>query len=290
MSEHADNERSERFRAEVAAAWAPSRKEDPVTDPPESHPEIDDLVAYQAGEMDEESEGRLHEHLMACPECLDRLSELEGFVEAGERGPTEVRDLDEAAAWRALRPRWKNPEKAPRKIPETESDPGSAKLPWTLAASFLVAALGMGLWAGLTSTEVTRLRGELAEHTGEARPGASVVHELFAGATQRVVDRDGDAHRLDLGTSGADQFTLLLHLPEAPEHDAYEAALHESTDEREQWRGTVYRDRGGVFPLTVPRSFLTADRYRITLYGLTGDRRQLLATYTLELAAQDASN
>jgi len=274
----------ESFRAEVAAALSPEENLAGGDNPGTEHPGLDELIAYHAGELGDVEAGRLQDHLVACGGCLDRLSELEGFVAAEEQGPPEVGDLEEATAWRALRPRLSDPQ--PGRVTERRASRASRNLPWTLAASFLVAALGTGLWAFLATSEVATLRTRLARL---AQPRPSVAIDLFADSMERSPDGRPAPVDLDAPT-GADHLTLFLHLPEAPDHPAYEANITDA-DGRELWRGAVFEDEAGIFTLGIPRAFLTAGRYRITLYGVlggvTGDTRRPLATYPLDLASGD---
>ena len=66
--------------------------------------------------------------------------------------------------------------------------------------------------------------------------------------------------------------------------DAFEAAITDA-EGRELWSGPIQGSEYGTFLLGIPRPFLEAGSYRIVLYALTGDRRQPIETYALELAS-----
>lgn len=258
------------FRAEVRAALAGMGATEGAANP-EDHPTIDELIAYRGGELAEAETDRLQEHLAHCRSCLDRLAELEGFVEAGKQGPSEVASLEEASAWRALEEH--------RTAPRHTAPGRNAAL--ALAASFLVAAIGLGLWAMQQRIETAQLREQLAELS---RPQPAI----------RVVDLFSEAHvRSGEGTeptpvdlTAVEHLTVILHPPpEMPDFARYEAVIADPAG-NERWRGRLYRDGFGDLVLGLPRPFVDARSHRIDLYGIGGDDRQHrrhLATFPLDL-------
>lgn len=255
-------ESSNEFRAEVTAALAGSVGDVRLRGS-DDHPTLDDLIAYHQGGIEDAEAERVQEHLVLCGECLDRLTELDGFVEAGAQGPPEVGSLEEAAAWRVLRHRLAAP---------------SRTVPLALAASFLVAAIGLGLWAIQQRIETARLREQLTQVT-QPQPAATIM-DLYSESTVR-----GAAEKpspVDL--SSVDHLTVILNVPESPDVAAYETEIVDSED-RALWRGRVQRDEHGTIALGIPRPFLDAGSYRIVLYGVTGDRRQRIETFPLDLVS-----
>jgi len=250
------------FRAEVAAAVAESIEDERLRGS-DDHPTLDGLIAYHQGRLEASEADHLQEHLVVCRECLDRLTELDGFVEAGAQGPPEVGSLEEASAWRALRSRLKSPGRT---------------VPLALAASFLVAAIGLGLWAIQQRIETARLHEQLAQVT-QPQPAATIV-DLYSESTVRGLAETPSP--VDL--SAVDHLTVILNVPEAPDVAAYEAEIVDS-EERALWRGRVRRDEHGTIALGFPRPFLDAGSYRIVLYGVTGDRRQRIETFALDLVS-----
>ena len=250
------------FRAEVGTALAGTSPAEGVASP-ESHPTLDELIAYREDQLAEPEADRLQEHLVSCRECFDRLTELEGFVEAGVHGPPEVASLEEASAWRALQGRRTTRYRT---------------VPLTLAASFLVAAIGLGLWAVQQRGEAVQLREQLAA-LSQPQPDTRIV-DLFSDAQVRSgLEKPSP---VDPGT--LDHLTVILHLPEPPDLAAYEAAIADP-EGRELWRGPLRMDEDGALTLGIPGAFLAAGTYRIALYGVAGDSRQLLETFPLELVS-----
>jgi hypothetical protein len=257
---------SSEFRAEVAAAVVGS-VEDEARRGSENHPTLEELIAYHQGRLEDAEVDRFQEHLLVCRECLARLSELDRFVEAGERTPPEIGSLEEASAWRALRPRLTRPRLAAP----------SRTVSLALAASFLVAAVGLGVWAFQQRLETAQLREQVAR-LSRPQPAATIV-ELFPGSTRGSAEQPPP---VDLAST--DHLTVLLHLPEPPDFAAYEAEIV-GTEGRELWRGGVRMDSYGTFSLGIPRSFLDAGSYRIVLYGLVDDGRRRIETFPLELVS-----
>lgn len=264
------SDNSSRLRAEMDAALATCVRETVEEwirnrEPRDSvqHPDLDELMAYRQGRIEDSETDRLQEHLLRCRECLDRLSELEGFIEAGEQGPPEVVSLEEASAWRALRLRLRRPGRT---------------VPLALAATFLLAAMGLGLWAIQQRTETTRLREQLVR-ISRPQPATRIV-DLYSGS--RVRGSTDEPSPVDLST--LDHLTVILHLPEPPEVEAFEAEILDSAG-RALWRGRVRMDELGTLALGIPRPFLDAGRYRIVLYGVTGESQRRVGTFPLDLVS-----
>ena len=71
-----------------------------------SHPGLDELVAYHAGELDAETSARLQDHLVLCPRCAEQLLELDAFTADAAIPPHEASaKVVPIARWRAGRPR-----------------------------------------------------------------------------------------------------------------------------------------------------------------------------------------
>lgn len=249
-------ETTDRFRADVAAALAGAS-------PGDDHPSPEDLVAYRQGRLEPAEAENLQDHLVLCPECADHLAELESFVEAGSQGPPQARSLPETSAWRALQSRLRAPGR-----PALQA----------LAASLLVAALGLGFWAFHQHGAAVELREQLAR-LSQPQPAATLV-DLYPASGVRGVD--GGPSPVDLGA--ADHLTVILHVPESPDAPAYEVDIVGSRG-RTLWSGRVSMDAHGTLTLGIPRSFLDAGEYRIVLYGVTGDAREPLETFLLVLAS-----
>lgn len=80
--------------------FAPLREE--ARDPGD-HPTPEELSAYHAKELSPADDLRVREHVVACRECADLVLDLQALYDAGREEPSEVADLEQAAAWRDLR-------------------------------------------------------------------------------------------------------------------------------------------------------------------------------------------
>jgi Putative zinc-finger len=113
---------------------------------PGDHPTPDQWLAYQRGELPAEEEARLQEHLGRCRDCFDLAAGAAAFAEPDEElNPSE--ELATAALWRELRPQLDPVPDNVRPI-SAGARPRSQgfHVPTTLAASFLVALLGLTGW------------------------------------------------------------------------------------------------------------------------------------------------
>ncbi len=236
--------------------------EGPTTPPPATHPDLDRWFAYHAGELASDDEAELQGHLVDCRDCTSLVLDLDAFSAPAD-APATVSDIEKAAAWRALRPRL-----ATRRW----------TVPATLAASFMIAALGLGLW---TATRETR---ELRQMVAElSRPQANApVHDLFPDAVQRGGTSAGPVLEVPAGT---DSFTLILNLVEVPEYATYRVQIVDSQGQPALAIANLEMDPLGLFTLGLSRRSLPAGNYHIQLFGGDGDDAPPvpLESYPLEI-------
>lgn len=132
-------------------------------------PEPEELLDYLAGLLAPEDEERIARRLVADPaaaRALLDLAELEAAREAAGEGPAE---LPAVAGWRDFQARLSDSTPPPRRFPVWFS---------AIAASLLVATLGLGSW-------VWRLQGELHRPVAnlaslELPPGSRAASEPVA--------------------------------------------------------------------------------------------------------------
>ncbi|HEX6864838.1 MAG TPA: zf-HC2 domain-containing protein, partial [Thermoanaerobaculia bacterium] len=70
---------------------------------PVDHPSPDQWLAYHRGELSEDEETRLQEHLVRCRDCFDLAEAASAFV-APDEAPGPGQEAETAAVWRLLRP------------------------------------------------------------------------------------------------------------------------------------------------------------------------------------------
>ncbi len=226
-----------------------------------AHLETDELVAYHEGTLPEESAERARDHLALCPECAGRLLDLDAFYDASPAGTPEAA-AEAEAAWRELAPRLgeKRGEVVPLRRPPAFSDPV-----WrALAAVLFFGVIGLSTW-------VILLRRDLREN-GAIHP-ATVVDlwtqgDETRGATAAIPRRDSAV--------------LLAHLPYGTDPDSgFEAEIlgPDGAVER-KIAGLSARDRNKVL-LELDPGWPKAPGYTLRLYGVRGDKRHLVAVYSL---------
>ena len=252
-----------------------------------AHPDLDRWIAYRAGDLSPEDEETLQNHLVECRNCTTLVLDLEAFADsttadaAAEWRTAEWRTADartadartadapavskfeKAAVWSLLRPhlrrrRW--------------------HVPAALAASFLAAVLGGGLW--LQQREVSGLRQRIAElSTPEAN---APVYDLFPRAALR-----GEAGRETTLAVPAGARTLLLIL----------SGVDAGADTVDGlWRAEILdaggrpvadveglvMDEMGVFTFALPRAALAAGDHVVRLWG-PGAGETPVAEYPLRI-------
>jgi hypothetical protein len=250
------------FRADLAACLAQGKGEVAAPGP---HPSAEELVAYHGGRLSEDEGLRLQGHLVACPDCLAALLELDSFVQPAGDVPAGVPDLIVAAAWRALKPRLAGAGLSRRAFQ-------------ALAAGLAVTALGLGLWSVAQRQTLAGLRREVAS-LSRPQPTAAIVDLFPAGATR---GEPASSTAVELPAEAA-YLTLILNLPPSREHAAYGAEISDR-EGRALWSGGgLARGRFGTVRLGLPGRFLAPGEYRLQLFGLDGEARHPIESYAIRV-------
>jgi hypothetical protein len=231
------------------------------------HPSSEKLSAYQANELSPAEDDAIQEHLVGCSLCVERLLELQQFLEFAPEGEARegVADLETAAEWRKLRGRIL----------------GTGKIVLSrLAASLILGLLlvplfGISWWLRERSAElkeqVVELQGEIAELR---TPQVGVPVEHLEGprdeARQIPAGRTVD---LDLRTS-------------APKDYAEYLVEIAARDGQVLWSSPLKRTDSGTLTFRLVGGFLEPGVYRIRLAGIQGGRRELLEEYLLRVRSE----
>ncbi len=236
------------------------------------HPPVEDLVAYQAGELPADQEERLRDHLALCPECAHLLLDLRDFPDIslpeGARRPSEA---EVEAAWEALQPRLGEPRPAEKPAPapvqplRPERKPVPYRWPAALAAVFFLSTVGLSFW-------VASLRRELD------RPALEPV-----GLEARETERGrGEGDEPALRTSKG-YLLVLSPLEVAPEPQArYEVSVSRTGSQEVLWEADAHLVReDDSFIVELPAHSLPPGRYRLTLHG--GPDRELLGDFSFRI-------
>jgi hypothetical protein len=220
---------------------------------PMDHPSADQWIAYQRGELSEEEEARLQEHLVRCRDCFDLAEGAAAFAQE-ESAEEAGQDAESDELWRRLQSQIEPP---PSKVREISSGPRRRswgfRLPTVLAASFFAAFVGMAAWNVQLQSTVSKL--------SAPRPDIAILDlapvERAAGSSEETLP----------ATPGP--AVLVLHPQE--ELPAYRLALHDLSAGRDLGTYELQPDRDLALTLQLPEG-LRPGRYRLELSGASGKR------------------
>lgn len=236
------------------------------------HLSPDELVAYEARELDPADEERVQEHLAACPDCLALLRDLDLFRSENEEGrPSEI---EVAAVWQGVRARSAAAEAAPPAVPlrppralERSRNPVWMR---ALAASLAVAVVGLSAWVASLRRSVDDL----------ARPQLNVpVLDIYAAPARGEASPPTEV-KLPTETGA---FTLVLNPDGALRQTEYAAEIVRG-DGTPVWSGRGLRKNAfDTFSLTLSARLFTPGSYRIRLFGVEGSRREPAGEYVFHV-------
>jgi hypothetical protein len=260
----------------------------------DDHPTPEILVAYRAGKLPAEEQEALRDHLALCPDCAEMLLDLATFEQfTPTEEPAGLTDSDVGAAWQRMQQRLapvvetvetmeeapvvvardREPEPLPFVPRASEYEPvvlrRKLQTAYAIAAVLAVGVVGLSVW-GLS------LKGQVkASSTPEVN-----IH---------LVDAYSDSSRgPDEGIPAIQgKHLLYLHAGETPKAPEYGAEV------RDPAGALILRTSGlvpveeGVFSLGLPVDQLVPGTYRITLFGVTGNRWQKLDTLSFQVASPD---
>ncbi len=223
-----------------------------------SHPSVEDLVAYHAGELPEAADRDLRQHLLLCRDCPDLILALDGFSKLpnseGEPVPAGMDSAWEAVRRQLAREGWFTGGRGKAARPRP-----FFLLPRNLlAAAALVLVAGLGLLLlGLPNGSRPRI---------VAQPESGAVFEDLGPAVRGPVPT--------LRISGSAKHFILVATPEGPPYPEYRVELRTvQAPGRLLWSGPWHPPAGApdLF-LEIPRDFLSPGEYRLELRGFSGGR------------------
>jgi len=226
---------------------------------PMDHPSPDRWLAYHRGELPEDEETRLQEHLARCRDCFDLAEAAAAFAEPEK--PDAGQEVETAARWRLLRPQL-GP--SPGNVRAISAGPRwrpswRFRLPSSVAALFLVALLGLSVWNLQQRSVIAALHAP--------QPNVAFVDlpsgERAAGGREQTVPA---------GTR-----MLVFSDKDLP---AYRLAIREAATGKEVWSGELRPNRDSVLTLLLPEEFRPG-RYRLELSDARGGK--VLETHLLRV-------
>lgn len=209
-----------------------------------THPAPEELLDYHLGDLAAADRERIQDHLVLCEACSRTVLDLDSFPDVEPaREADRLSEFELAADWKRFR------EQAVAKPVRP------ARLPWALAASLLIAVVGLSLWGVRLREQVRELSGPRADvFVADLVPLGSKVRGPEAGEVVRV-------------PSWADRVLLILNLAARPDYPEYEVRVL-GPDGSAVWsRGGLRPSADGTFALEVPAGLLRGGAYRIRLLG-----------------------
>ncbi|MEM7587722.1 MAG: zf-HC2 domain-containing protein [Acidobacteriota bacterium] len=236
--------------------------------------DIEVLVAYHRNELPPEEAERVQDHLVGCPRSAQTLLDLSSFESDASRDSDAVTDLSAVAAWRSFKPRitTANDDEGDRAKPRSVWNARSPLV--AIAASLLMAVVGLSLW-------VAQLRGTNSglEQTVAQLSQVQVNPPVFyLDETTRDADSDVAAE-----VAANHPFFLVTVIPGSTEDfPAYEAEV-ENAAGQVIWNQTIALTDAATLRLMLPRQDFPAGDYQVRLFGRDGERKELLNDGTLNL-------
>jgi hypothetical protein len=226
------------------------------------HPDPETLFDYLAGQVPSDEADRLREHFASCPDCCGVLLAVESYEGLAEELGIEAGE--QATVWSRIEERI-----APGASVRMPRHRRSAFLPWALAASLLLASVGL-------SFRVASLQGRVV---GLSSPSTAAVIDLLP---EGEVLRGGPADAVKLPRDSSN-VVLILNTFETRPFSAHKVVLKDG--ERIVW---IYPDlrpnHDGYFALTVPQAWcsISTGRLQIELYGQADGQEELIGTYSAQ--------
>ncbi len=254
-----------------------------------THPQPEELVAYQEGRLAEDDAARVRRHLLVCPECAEELDQLGRFDQEpaadDELLPTPAETADDWAAFQQL---LRAEEAAPGTSTTTarptlsEMAPAREQRPWwgarrplLLAASVALVAAGLGFW-------LATLAGRPAPVADPATLGENPwLVALLPDGENRV--RAAAGGRKIEPPADVDLLILRLHLGDQTPYPAYRVEILEADGATIPVRPRLRRQSAGHFLALIDRAALPTGRYRLELLAVSDGEERPLATYSFEL-------
>lgn len=270
------------------------------------HPTVDELLAYQAGELgDAAAHGRLQEHLAWCSACAETVVDLASWPDVELRDPDLERTVaEEGEDWQAIQRRFGQSDNVhddtasddtasdDTASDDTASDDTASDVPppapfqpprpavdlpppvprrsygpiHLLAAALFLAVVGL-------SVQVARLSSPPAA-MGTPVANLFVVDLEPVGVAATRNDIQGTDVPAGMGT-----VVFLLVQEDLRPFDDHAVELRGEDGEIFWQAGGLVSPPEGGFSVAVPLADLPSDALEIRLYGVAGGQRELLATY-----------
>lgn len=238
-------------------------------EPAAGHPSDEELVDYEAGELDPEDYRRVQDHLVACEPCARLVLELSHLEPRGLDGEDSISEHELAQSLRRMRTRL-SAQPSLRAASQPAKAGGIPHWYKAVAAGLSVAVLGLAGWVGL-----------LLSHRGGPEINAYVWNLNDTGTRGGFEESD-----LVEVPAGSNAVTLLLYASKlgeqgAPEYDGFRIEIAGAG--RTWSRDGLLVVGSGSFSLTLPKDDFPAGAYNVRILGTRQGQQEALATYTIDL-------
>lgn len=224
----------------------------------DDHPTPEELVAYRAGELTEQDEEKIQDHLALCVDCSQLLLDLKEFEDGQPEKDPGLSDAQVEAAWRRLRPRLEE-----RKVLTSPRWFASPRIAYGLAAALFVCVIGLGGWGVSLQSRLEEL----------SKPKVDVT-------ALDLLPKSGTRGEESANVISTRNFLLVVHLSfDVPKQSEYEVEIATAPEGgKSKWRDRVPA-KGDLLEIYLPEGVLPPGKYWVRLYGTEGERRALPESY-----------
>jgi len=213
-------------------------------------PTVDEMLAYRAGELSGDEEARVRELLICWPELLRALMTPYPDDDA-ETLPPEVVERQ----WTAMRS-------------QIGASRGGRVLNFRNALTAIAATLAVVFGGLLWQAKMELLR-------PRALPQQILTSDVRRGGSDSVTTLD----------SRGEAYLLVPTLSDERTFERYHFEIVDAANpQRQVGSGDLPRPEGDdTLAVMVPRASLPPGRYKLILYGVNGERKEQLETYTVQV-------
>ncbi len=234
-----------------------------------THPSAEELDDYRFGDLSPEERERIQDHLAVCRQCVGTRRDFQALPDAPPIHQRHRASEEEMAAlWERIR-EASGLALAPSLFQRFTTMLASPRFAYAMAAVFCLAAVVLAL--RIVSLRQTPL---------DRQPrGGVFLSDLIP---REVILREEGNEDTTRVPPWSDRFLWILNLNDPRAFPGYRAEIADA-DGRTLWRSqALEKSPLGNFAVEIPRHFLPAGRYQITVYGIDRDPTEL-ATYLVRL-------
>ena len=269
------------------------------------------MTLLQQGDLREDERVSLRAHLVECSQCIDTFKEMRDFLADDSPAQPQVDEIAKERVWRAVRPQSvadKSP-KTTRRRPIIAHAVAAC-----LAIMFIIAGiLAINLWQqkqfllsqlqneqkqnAEIAEKIKALEGQqqppqvppATPNTDTERQVAKLKEPSINTLILDVFPTDSTERGSGSGSntptipSTAKNFVLLLNAAGRPQYPNYQVEILDGNNKTVWTSAGLKRDNLGNFSLSLTKDFLPRGGYRLRVYGISGQKRQHVADYSVRV-------